>query len=553
MELWKTDGTAEGTTQVADVNPTGSSVPANLRNVNGRLFFTADDGVHGEELWRSDGTAAGTALVADLNPAGGSYPHYVVNADGTLFFAADDGSGTQLWTLHGCGSATESCAIVRLPLPDRPPSSSAVPYLVKDLNPGPGDGTPYDMTDVGGTAFFQAYRPDTGVELWASDGTEAGTRLVRDLNPGPDGSSPYDFTDLGGVAFFVASTTGDGVAVWKSDGTERGTELVQAFASTWQGSAPHDLTVAGGKVWFVAPGEGGNDQIWSTDGGAAHLLPTPFPGWPPYSAGTLAALGDTLFFTVYDFELGKQALWKTDGTPAGTSRLRGFRGFARPRFTSAGSLLFFRANSNELWRTDGTVAGTVMLMGSGDPDEFTALGDLLFFAASDFDHGRELWRSDGTPLGTWRVKDIDPGPADGMPGRLTNVDGTLFFWAADGVTGFELWKSDGTPRRHGLGARHRSHRRHRAVVLPGGRRPPLLHRTDPELRLRAVAQRRQSGRDRPRARHQPHAQQLPRVTGQRRRCPLLQRRRRSPGRGAVGGARREHHDDEHRLDDHRDQ
>src|SRR5258706_82727 len=82
-----------------DVNPSGSSVPANLRNVQGRLFFTADDGVHGDELWASDGTTDGTAMVADLNPSGGSYPHAIVNVGGVLYLAADDGtSGTQLWT-----------------------------------------------------------------------------------------------------------------------------------------------------------------------------------------------------------------------------------------------------------------------------------------------------------------------------------------------------------------------------------------------------------------------------------------------------------------------
>src|SRR5262249_5406482 len=161
-------------------NPTGSSVPANLRNVNGRLFFTADDGVHGEELWRSDGTTAGTALVTDLNPAGGSYPPYVVNVDGALFFAAAAGTiRTQLSMLRGCGAAGDPCTVMQLPLPDRAPSPYGVPYLVKDVNPGPGGSAPYYMTGVGGTAFFQAFRPDTGVELWASDGTEAGTRLVR--------------------------------------------------------------------------------------------------------------------------------------------------------------------------------------------------------------------------------------------------------------------------------------------------------------------------------------------------------------------------------------
>src|SRR5262249_24350289 len=258
------------------------------------------------------GPAAGPPLVADLNPAGGSYPHYAVNVDGALFFAADDGTtGTQLWTVRGCGTAAEPCEIVQLPLPDQPPSPYGVPYLVKDLNSGPGDGDPYYMTDVGGTAFFQAFRPDTGVELWASDGTEAGTRLVRDLNPGPGDSSPYDFTDLGGVAFFVATTAGGGPALWESDRTDDGTQIVQDFGGRWQSSYPHDLTVAGGKLWFLAPADGGTEQIWSADdsAGGAQVLPTMFPGFPPYYASALAAVGDTLFFTVYDFELGQTAPW----------------------------------------------------------------------------------------------------------------------------------------------------------------------------------------------------------------------------------------------------
>src|SRR5262245_14863648 len=54
---------------VKDINPLGvpaqGSSPRNMVTINGTLFFTANDGVHGEELWRSDGTEAGTALVND--------------------------------------------------------------------------------------------------------------------------------------------------------------------------------------------------------------------------------------------------------------------------------------------------------------------------------------------------------------------------------------------------------------------------------------------------------------------------------------------------------
>ena len=47
--------------------PIGSSL-SHLVDVDGTLFFTADDGVTGNELWKSDGTEAGTMLVEDIVP-----------------------------------------------------------------------------------------------------------------------------------------------------------------------------------------------------------------------------------------------------------------------------------------------------------------------------------------------------------------------------------------------------------------------------------------------------------------------------------------------------
>src|SRR5262245_15155286 len=66
-ELWKTDGTAAGTLLVKDISP--SPIPnsvENLTDLNGTLFFTTNDGTNGYELWKSDGTAAGTVMVKDI-------------------------------------------------------------------------------------------------------------------------------------------------------------------------------------------------------------------------------------------------------------------------------------------------------------------------------------------------------------------------------------------------------------------------------------------------------------------------------------------------------
>ncbi len=101
-ELWKSDGTEAGTLVVRDINPLGGSFPRSLVNVNGTLFFAANDGTNGKELWMSDGTAAGTVLVADINPGfDWSQPSSLTNVNGTLFFSADDGTvGSELWAFN---------------------------------------------------------------------------------------------------------------------------------------------------------------------------------------------------------------------------------------------------------------------------------------------------------------------------------------------------------------------------------------------------------------------------------------------------------------------
>ena len=53
----------------ADINQQGVSAAVDsLVEFKGEAFFVADDGRSGSELWRSDGTMDGTRQVADLDP-----------------------------------------------------------------------------------------------------------------------------------------------------------------------------------------------------------------------------------------------------------------------------------------------------------------------------------------------------------------------------------------------------------------------------------------------------------------------------------------------------
>src|SRR5215208_3127821 len=103
------------------------------------------------------------------------------------------------------------------------PSSTAL--LVKDLNLAPLGSFPEQPVNVNGTLFFTADDGVHGRELWASDGTEAGTRLVKDLVPGSSGSFPEEMVAVGGTLFFSVFTPETGTELWKSDGTAAGTVL----------------------------------------------------------------------------------------------------------------------------------------------------------------------------------------------------------------------------------------------------------------------------------------------------------------------------------------
>jgi ELWxxDGT repeat protein len=105
-ELWATNGTPEGTGMVKDINPG----PVGAFN-NGQLFeasaygyeliFAAGDSEHGWELWRTDGSAEGTRLLADVVPGfhGCAAKSLAVVGDRLYFSAYASPEGIEPWVL----------------------------------------------------------------------------------------------------------------------------------------------------------------------------------------------------------------------------------------------------------------------------------------------------------------------------------------------------------------------------------------------------------------------------------------------------------------------
>src|SRR4051794_11423610 len=81
----------------------GATVTSQPVAMNGAIYYRATDPTHGDELWRSDGTAAGTSLLKDIRPGiGKGNPRGLTVVGNTLFFSASDGvNGNQLWKTDG--------------------------------------------------------------------------------------------------------------------------------------------------------------------------------------------------------------------------------------------------------------------------------------------------------------------------------------------------------------------------------------------------------------------------------------------------------------------
>lgn len=105
LELWKSDGTSDGTEMVEDLVTGGSlgfdSTPWAV--ADDILYFVNDDGTgHGFELLRSDGTVPGTKRLTDLFPdAGNPEIREMTNVNGTLYFTANNGvNGREIWRVR---------------------------------------------------------------------------------------------------------------------------------------------------------------------------------------------------------------------------------------------------------------------------------------------------------------------------------------------------------------------------------------------------------------------------------------------------------------------
>lgn len=403
-ELWKTNGTPEGTTQVKDIyTGTTSSYPQDLTYMNGTLYFNAASKKAGTELWQSQGNAADTKLITEIDKTATSY-------SGLYFFN---------------GSITD------------------FPYL--------GASGAF----AGKTFYFSATQLETGYELYRTDGTSRGTGLAKDIITGEGASYPLAFTSKNGAVYFTASASNAGISsfnIYKADSIGNVSPVASSLNSYIYS---YDVADNGWVYYIEYDYVAGKFRLRRTNGADTSSLTLSANVSAPNGISVVKTVGNTAYFTATD--ANGSELWKSNGSAAGTVRVKdiniGSNGSNPYSLTVYKNNIYFGADDGSgiaLWRSNGTAGGTVKLKAIQPygiysnqyeyPGYFCVVDDVLYLNAYTSATGYELWKTNGTATGTVLVKDITGDASDGNPAYLTNVNGTLFFNAS--VNG--LWKSDGT-------------------------------------------------------------------------------------------------------------
>lgn len=257
IELWKTDGTVEGTKMIKNIAPGGISSMYQLsgETVANGIVFWADDGKNGKELWFSDGTEGGTKLIKEFSPGSGGASNFVLRN------LANDNKpyihnllSTELWRTDGTTDGTKF--ITKVSFLDKVGYTNGL-FLKKDnhlyclstISLGLGSRYPIfeivkidTKTDIataigridnhlsgetftiaGKNLFYEGYSTDTGTELWkfplCSHTAKINTTTGTSFCP----SSSVSITAEG------SGTTSPFTYKWKQGTTDAGTAATLAI------------------------------------------------------------------------------------------------------------------------------------------------------------------------------------------------------------------------------------------------------------------------------------------------------------------------------------
>jgi ELWxxDGT repeat protein len=270
VDLWVTDGTAAGTSEVIVAGSFSTGLFSNGESPDFTVFgskalFEGIDSSAHASLWVTDGTSAGTSelMVVGAESAGlfndVSNPDFTVLGGIALFEGADASNKLSLWVTDGTSAGTSELAAAGAYSEGLFSNTVAGNPNIVFVNP--------DLTVLGNKAVFAGYDASGHFNLWVTNGTSAGTSEVTVANAFSSGLFnqsnagtftafvPY-FAVLGTRALFEGYDASGHIGLWVTDGTSAGTsELAVAGANPnglFLGLATQILQFLGAKSYFPA-------------------------------------------------------------------------------------------------------------------------------------------------------------------------------------------------------------------------------------------------------------------------------------------------------------
>lgn len=396
-------GATPSTAMVKDIYPGSSSGVSFNNSVNtkallpdGKLVFVGNDGVNGEELWVSDGTAVGTTMIAEFRSGANSgfgwsgFATYgnkvafvgylgevptVVDQDGK----STNFQGYELVFTDGTSAGTKALTLT--------PGQNGI------------ETKPVILGEANGLLYFTATAPVAGVNnkgIFSTNGSTL-TRLA-DINS--------DASLLGwnaSKAYFRVSDGANGSELWAADLVKGGFALVKDILPGSGSALGSSVTgqMVGDKLVFTAYTSATTQNLFVSDGTEAGTVQL---GNVPTAA---KVVGNHLVFADSTGVYGADA---SSATPAAVSLASGAlgtsgSGSSTPSFQADGDQVFFRTSTGDLFATNGTAAGTTKLASS--VTSFKVVGeDAIYFVQDTPADPAALWFSDTTLAGTRLVEDL---------------------------------------------------------------------------------------------------------------------------------------------------
>jgi ELWxxDGT repeat protein len=385
-ELWTTDGTAQGTKMVKDINPDGPSQMGNIMTIGNKMIFVAADNNNWDfDLFASDGTEGGTVKIADISQSWNdvlSTQRAAVFGNKVLFCTS-----TELISTDGTSAGTKTI------------------LALSQYNPAQG------YCELNGNAYFILTDNMGKPKLWMTDGTTSGTRMAFDLAGSPqDILSVEKLIAFNGKLYMVASSTNQGSDLFSFDGTE----LKRIVLATGGNSYPTSLNVVNNQVVFIASNMA-HSNIYSMS--VSDIEPQVVPSAANMDVyGSLSFCNNKIYFLGNDnhrFYSINQSTLALDSINLGAYTMPNYWFLENGSFlTGTGGKVFFAAydtlTGNQVFmESDGTDAGTISVMptnantthpfniiigcGSADVFDFKMWGNKVIVPANFTNAGRELW------------------------------------------------------------------------------------------------------------------------------------------------------------------